>query len=127
MIQIYCIEPEVAVGHIEIAFLGYNAKLTDTFFREFVENNNDEIEKVTMREYGDSVAFFKDGTVVRTFSTLSHCRRGYKIDQILLCDDYRKEIYQKRGDDIRFIQDYCMYITCIPEEFQIIFMDIDSE
>ena len=80
-----------------------------------------------MKKGEDCVAVFKDGTVVRTFSPISHSRRGYKIDQILLCDDYRKEIYQKRADDIRFIKDYCMNITCIPEEFQIIFMNIDSE
>lgn len=92
-----------------------------------MEDNKEEIIKVVMRKNDDFIAFFKDGTVVRTFSPVSHIRRGYKIDQILLCDDNRKEIYQKRGDDIRFIQDYCMYITCIPEEFRIIFMDIDSE
>ena len=80
-----------------------------------------------MKKGDDCVAEFKNGTIVRTFETLSQSRRGYKIDQILLVDDKRRMIYQKREDDIRFIQEYCMYITCVPEEFQIIYMDVDSK
>lgn len=91
-----------------------------------MEDNESEIVKVILRKHEDCVAYFKDGTVVRTFRTLSNNRRGYKIDQIILADDSRKEIYSKRSDDIKFIRDYCMYITCIPEEFQIIYMDVDS-
>lgn len=99
--------------------------LTKQFFREFVEDNESEIEKVRMSDCEDCVAYFKDGTVVRTFSPISHRRRGHKIDQILLADDGRKEIYNKRYKDIKFVQDYCMNITCIPKELQIIYMNID--
>lgn len=126
MIYIYCKEPEVAVGHIEIAFMGYDAYLTRCFFREFIEDNESEIEKTVMRKHGDCVAYFKDGTVIRTFESLSHNRRGYKIDQIILADDSRKEIYSKRVEDIRFVCDYFMNITCVPEEFQIIYMNVDD-
>lgn len=68
------------MGHIEIAFMGYDTYLTRYFFREFIEDNESEIEKAIMRQHGDCVAYFKDGTVVRTFESLSHNRRGYKID-----------------------------------------------
>lgn len=51
MISIYCNELEVAVGHIEVAFMGYNAKLTRDFFREFVENNKEDI-KPWLKENG---------------------------------------------------------------------------
>lgn len=114
------------MGHIEIAFMGYDAYLTRYFFHEFIEDNESEIEKAVMRRHGDGVAYFKDGTVVRTFESLSHNRRRYKIDQIILADDNRKKIYSKRADDIRFVRDYCMNKTCIPEEFQIIYMNVDN-
>lgn len=101
--------------------------MTKQFFREFVEDNESEIEKVKMSAHEDCVAYFKDGTVIRTFSPISHQRRGYKIDQILLVDDGRKEIYDKRYEDIKFVQNYCMNITCIPKEFQIIYMNVDFQ
>lgn len=114
------------MGHIEIAFMGYDVYLTRYFFHEFIEDNESKIEKAIMRQHGDCVAYFKDGVVVRTFESLSHNKRGYKIDQIILADDSRKKIYSKITDDIRFVRDYCMNITCIPEEFQIIYMNVDD-
>lgn len=92
-----------------------------------MEDNKSEIEKAVIRNHEDCVAYFKDGTVVRTFGSLSHNRRRYKIDQIILVDDGRKGIYSKRADDIIFIRDYCMCTTCIPEELQIIYMDVNSQ
>lgn len=106
--------------HIEIAFMGYDTYLTRYFFHEFIEDNKSEIEKAVMRQHGGCVAYIKDGTVARTFGSLSHNRRGYKIDQIILADDF------KRADDIRFIRDYCMNKTCVPEEFQIIYINVDD-
>ena len=72
------------------------------------------------------VADFKDGSVVRAFPNMCiQSLRGYRLDQIILADDSRKQIYDKRYDDIKFIFDNCMMITCIPEEFRIMYLDVD--
>lgn len=126
MTKIYCIEPEKAEGNITIAFLTYNAELLDREFRKFADTNKNEIVRYINNKCCHPEIRFRDGTRVIGFREIHDNCRGYKIDQILLCDDSRKIIYGKRYKEMKFLKDFCMNITCIPEEFQIMYLVTDE-
>jgi hypothetical protein len=98
--------------------MGYNPKLTGNLFKWFCENNKEEIEACRHGSW-NSIAIFKDGTKVTTINSTSHIR-GERFDQLILCDDERWEIYGKRYDDISLLRFNCMFITNVPDEFQIL-------
>ena len=104
--------------HFDIAFLGFNNKLTRVGFREFIENNR---EQVLRAEKGALTAYLKDGTRIKgitntNLSTLS----GHKFDQLILSDDERWEIEWVRLHVICKIAEHTMDCSNIPKEFQIL-------
>lgn len=101
-----------------IGFMGYNLKLTNDLFKWFCNNNKEEIIEYRFGNY-NQFAKFNDGTrVIPIYSAQS--QRGLKIDQLIICDDERWEIYSKRYDDISLLRFTSMCITNVPDEFQIL-------
>lgn len=45
--------------------------------------------------------------------------RGIKIDQLIIVDDYRWNVYKKKKDLIRFAK-VCLACSCVPDEFLVL-------
>ena len=104
---------------LNIAFLGYNATTTRKGFQMMIEENKDQIEKVTN---GGCRALLKDGTMI--VAILSDCNlRGYKFDQLILCDDERWKIYGHKAELIDDILSYNMGLSYVPDEFKVLKID----
>lgn len=88
---------ESDIRSLKIGFMAYNAKLTYDLFKWFCKNNEEEIAKCDISKY-KAEAIFKDETKV--FAILSAPYepfwRGIRMDQLILCDDKRWEIYHER-------------------------------
>lgn len=98
---------------LNIAIVGYNHDLSRRALWEIV--NNDVNSKFAVRNK-DSVTM-EDGTKYRAISREEQVR-GYSIDQLIIVDDLRWEIYNKQKDVIEYIK-YRLEISCVPEEFQV--------
>lgn len=104
--------------YFNLAFLGYNAKLTKYGLGQFLRNNAGQILKADMRTL---IAIFKDGTRVKAIPSADEGNlRGYKFDQLILFDDERWLIERDRVEDIRTIKFLTMHLSNVPEEFQIL-------
>lgn len=99
--------------------MGYNSEITKSMFKWFCENNKEEI-KLCRNRGSDLFVIFKDGSEVIGITSSVNYMRGYKFDQLILCDDERWEIYWKRRSDINGLMDFTMNITNVPEEYQIL-------
>lgn len=103
---------------LTIGFMGYNQKLTNSLFKWFCENNKEELVQCRFGGWNPTVVF-KDGTQIIPIFSPSQ-QRGLKLDQLILCDDDRWNIYSNRFSDIEIIRLCNMSITNVPEEFQIL-------
>lgn len=104
--------------HFDIAFLGFNSKLTRVGFREFIENNR---EQVLRAEKGALTATLRDGTRIKGLCRVDYKGLiGYRFDQLILSDDERWEIEWVRLHDICKIMEYTMDCSNVPKEFQIL-------
>ena len=101
--------------------MGYNSKLSYDLFKWFCKNNSENIVKCNIHKY-KADAIFKDGT--RVFAILSvpyePFWRGLRMDQLIICDDERWEIYHKRHYDIYNIKEHNMSVSNVPDEFKVI-------
>jgi len=59
-----------------------------------------------------------DGTRYKSFPTYNHAR-GHSIDQIIIVDDNRWEVYQQQAELIDWLKYRLECTSCVPEEFQI--------
>lgn len=59
----------------------------------------------------------EDDTRYKIFPTYNHVR-GHCIDQLIIVDDDRWEVYDVQHELIDWIK-YRMFMSCVPEEFQI--------
>lgn len=103
--------------YFDLAFLGYNAKLTKEGFGQFLRNNAEQISKADMKSL---TALFKDGTRIKGLVLVDEMMRGYRFDQLILFDDDRWMIDYIKAAEIRWIQKLAMQQSNIPEEFQIL-------
>jgi len=104
--------------YFDIAFLGYNAKLTNYGFRQFLENNREQIRAVYFESL---IIILKDGTRLKAIPIVDvRHLGGYRFDQLILFDDERWLIEWKRSEDIRIIKALTMQLSNVPEEFQIL-------
>lgn len=100
---------------LKIGFIGYNSQLTQDGLRQFVENNEEDVE---IFKYRQSYIRLKDGTEI---VGLYENSVNSILDQLILFDDERWMIKWKRGDFIkRIIERYINCYSCVPEEFQIL-------
>ena len=86
--------------------------------RYFINNNMEQIEGVNW--IGKEIRL-KDGSTIKGIISADELYlQGKRFDQLILFDDNRWEIEWYRSEDIRIIKALTMYISVIPEEFQII-------
>lgn len=103
---------------LNIAILGYNTKLSIYGFRQFLDNNREQVEKVNIPR---NIAILKDGTRIEAITgSVVRNLRGERFDQLILFDDDRWAIEWHRAEDIEWIKYLTMQTTIIPEEFQIL-------
>ncbi|MSU01900.1 hypothetical protein [Tissierella pigra] len=104
--------------YFDIAFLGYNAKLTNYGFRQFLENNREQVRAVYFESL---IIILKDGTRLKAIPIVDDRHLGgYRFDQLILFDDNRWLIEWERSEDIRIIKALTMQLSNVPEEFQIL-------
>ena len=104
---------------LKIGFIGYNSQLTQKGLRQFVENNEEDVE---IFKYRQSYILLKDGTeIIGLYENRVDNARGHRLDQLILFDDERWMIKWKRHDFIKQIIERCInWYSYVPEEFQII-------
>lgn len=104
---------------LKIGFIGYNSQLTQDGFRQFAENNKENIE---IFKYRQSYIRLKDRTeIVGLYENRVDGLRGHRLDQLILFDDERWNITAHRYDFIKQVIKKCVsWYSCVPKEFQII-------
>ncbi len=104
---------------LKIGFIGYNSQLTQDGLRQFVENNEEDVE---IFKYRQSYIRLKDGTeIVGLYENKVGGLSGHRLDQLILFDDERWKIKWDRYDFIRRIIERCIDgYSCVPKKFQII-------
>lgn len=105
--------------HFDIALLGYTTELSREGVKQLAENNKEQIEKLRINNY-DCELFLKDGTRIKAIGYSENWLRGYKFDQLILFDDDRWLIDIHKDETIRMIKACTMYVSNVPEEFQIL-------
>lgn len=104
--------------YFDIAFLGYNAKLTEYGLRQFAENNQENIIAISLI---NKTILFKDGTRIKGITIVDNrSLDGCRFDQLILFDDSRWLIRWDRAEDIHRILKWAMRLSNIPEKFQIL-------
>ena len=99
----------------DIAFLGYTSEFSRYGLKQFAENNIEQVEKRTR-----DVLYLKDGTKITAIGYGENWCRGYKFDQLILFDDDRWNIEFDKMREIYNIVLGTMYISNVPDEFQIL-------
>jgi len=100
-----------------LAFLGYNAKLTECGLWEFVQNNKEQIANFDRTR---NIVRLIDGTIIQGVLGVDPVfLRGSRFDQLILFDDERWQIYYHRSEDIGVIIER-MCGSIVPEEFQVL-------
>ena len=97
---------------MRIAVVAFNYKLSLRALRVIAENDNSEIERI----YKDKIVM-KDGNEYHAFPTYNHVR-GHIIDQFIVVDDSRWEVYSQQLELIDWIRYRLDCVSCVPEEFQ---------
>ncbi len=113
------------VRSLELAFMGYNNPQTKKAFQQFARDNKGEI-RTDLSEYG--LLVLKDGTRITEIfpGEASRGIHGYHFDQLILADDSRKEIYSTRWKEIDSLLYRNLTYSCVPEEYKILFYDLDA-
>ncbi len=104
---------------LKIGFIGYNSQLTQDGLRQFVENNEENVE---IFKYRQSYIRLKDGTeIVGLYENKVDGLRGHRLDQLILFDDARWNITTHRYEFIKQIIEKCVnWYSCVPEGSQIL-------
>lgn len=118
---------ETRIIPLHIAFLGYNRELGRTGMKKFAEDNQVLIEKFN-QGYFDNEIKLKDGTIITLIHNHIDYFRGNKFDQLILFDDDRWMIFSENFQTIRYVREYLMKMSNVPEEFQLLlYEDVRKE
>lgn len=112
------------VKPLELAFMGYNARLTDRFLQQFAEDND---EQVAQFDRTRRIIVLKDGTRIKGVSPAG-VQLGFdshRFDQLILADDEREQIYITAAREIKIVR-ASMALSCVPEEFQVLYYNVFS-
>ena len=108
----------VNVLPLRLALLGYDQNTTEQGLRYFINNNIKQVEGMT---WANKEIRLKDGSTIKGITSVDEMSlRGKRFDQLILFDDDRWKIEWDREEDIRIIKAHTMYVSVVPEEFQII-------
>lgn len=104
-----------------IAFLGYTSALSQKGLKRLAEDNFEQVDNLKMKQRG-AILKLKDGTVIVTvdYDRIDFTERGYRFDQLILCDDERWDITYYKADVISHIIKENMCFSCVPEEYRIL-------
>jgi len=105
--------------HFDIAFLGYTSELSRYGLKQFYENNIEQVEKFRINAY-DCELHLKDGTTIKVITYSERYLHGYKFDQLMLFDDSRWLIMDKKYKEIHEIQESTMYMTNVPYDYRLL-------
>ncbi len=109
---------------LKIAFLGYNEKQTRQFFKQFAEDNRDQVRGVN---FAQGYMLLKDGTeILRVPAQNPAWINGRRFDQIIVADDLRVHVLFNRWDELAQLRRCCAG-SIIPLEFRYQFYIIDEE
>lgn len=98
---------------LTVAVVAYNYDLSCKAVWQLA--NNDKDSKIKYKHKNEII--MEDCTRYITFPTYNHVR-GHCIDQLIIVDDYRWEVYQEQAELIDWIK-HRMFMSCVPEELQI--------
>lgn len=99
---------------LNIAFVGYNARLSQIHFRWFAEDNREQIRFCDLSR--GRIELY-DGTRIRC---IQRHQDGLRFDQIMVADDWRKEVLNKQHDLLCALESVCAH-SIVPKEFRYIF------
>ncbi len=98
---------------LNIAVVAFNYVLALRACKVLADNDTDTKIKRKCKEYIE----MEDGTRYKHFSNYNNAR-GHKIDQIILVDDFRWDIYQEQFELIDYLKSK-VSVSCVPDEFLI--------
>ena len=107
----------------KIAFIGYNETQTRLYFDDFVKQN---IEQVQVLDLKNGILTLKDGTIITTVKPVPEFYRGRKFDQVIVADDHRGLVTQRRFPELWELE-RCMESSVVPHLFRWILYDLDAE
>ena len=94
-----------------IGLIGYNMEQTEYGLWVLSNENSDQVDCVERHRIK-----FNDGTEIRAiYNENSAC--GRRFDQIILFDDEKWNIYEKRRDLIEYVFWHMANYSCVPEEY----------
>lgn len=109
---------------LQIAFMGYNAELTDRFLHEFAEINAAEVSVYSRAKHA---IVMRDGTRIWAIRGIEErSLHGWRFDQLIIADDSRKMIYEHCAKEIEILRRQTAR-SMVPPEFRELFYDVFAE
>jgi len=100
--------------------MGYDCQLTQKGLNQFIENNKEQIDKIIFNVF-EFVVYLKDNTIISGIYPDMNSR-GIRLDQLILFGN--NDEWFTETSKMALVQDICckthMYISNMPEEFQIL-------
>ena len=96
---------------LKIGLIGYNNEQTRYGLKYLAENNSEQVKYITKEELA-----LNDDTVIYALYNEKNAF-GVKLDQIILFDDEKWNILEKRKDFIQHILLYTYGHSCVPDEY----------
>lgn len=108
---------------LEIAFMCWNLNIANYLLGRFADDNP---EQIAQRRRDRLI--LTDGTTI-TPLTPGRVRSGIdgrRFDQLILADDRRELLREEAADEIEAVLYGSMCFSCVPEEYQVLFYNIDA-
>lgn len=108
---------------LKIAFLGYNERQTQQCFKQFAEDNSDQVQGAN---WAQGYVVLKDGTEILRVHADPAWVKGRRFDQIIVADDLRGNVMVERFYTLSELSRSCRG-SIVPLEFRYQFYNIDEE
>jgi len=99
---------------LKVGVLGTNTKMIYQAIKQIAESDVYSIVHINAYK-----AIMSDGTEYIAIYPGTSSVRGYKLDQLIVVDDARWNIFAKLGELIDKLRQELLFYSCVPEEFQI--------
>lgn len=108
---------------LDIAFIGWNEAQTRIYFEDLAVVNADQVRRYDKRE---GIILLRDGTRITRVVPVPSFTVGRRFDQIIVADDRRLSIIDRRYPEIlELIR--CCERSVVPVDFRIQHYDLDAE
>lgn len=109
---------------LKIAFLGYNERQTQQCFKQFAEDNREQVQGAN---WAQGYMVLKDGTeILRVPAANPAWVKARRFDQIIVADDRRGIVMVERAYTLSELARSCRG-SIIPVDFRYQFYNIDEE